>query len=114
MTDRPTEPLFPELEDDPSDTPGPGGSADPGGTAGAGSSTAGESPAAVVPVSTRPGVRVGTIVWGLVIVARGIGVLVVNAGYTLDVELAFIVLLAAAGTAMLLGTLLKGRRGGAR
>lgn len=62
----------------------------------------------------RRGVRVGTFVWGLVIVAVGIGVLALSAGYTLDVELALIVLLGVAGAAMLVGSLLKGRRGGSR
>ncbi|GEA86210.1 hypothetical protein [Cellulomonas cellasea] len=64
--------------------------------------------------AVRRGVRVGTFVWGLVIVAVGIGVLALSAGYELDVELALIVLLGVAGAAMLVGSLLKGRRGGPR
>ncbi|MGW6129329.1 hypothetical protein ACWFNE_04810 [Cellulomonas sp. NPDC055163] len=101
--------------DEPAPAPGspaavPASGAAPGPDAPA--AAAAPAPEAEEPV--RRGVRVGTFVWGLVIVAVGIGVLALSAGYTLDVELALIVLLGAAGAAMLVGSLLKGRRGGSR
>ncbi|MBB2922636.1 hypothetical protein [Cellulomonas cellasea] len=76
--------------------------------------TSAPAPAPQGEPAVRRGVRVGTFVWGLVIVAVGIGVLALSAGYELDVELALIVLLGVAGAAMLVGSLLKGRRGGPR
>ncbi|MBO3083633.1 hypothetical protein [Cellulomonas fengjieae] len=60
------------------------------------------------PVRRR--LRVGTVVWGLVIAAIGVGMLAWAGGFTIDVQLAMIVLLAAAGTALLLGSLLSGAR----
>lgn len=90
----------------PAAAPAPGSA--PGPVAPAAAATT--APEADAPV--RRGVRVGTFVWGLVIVAVGIGVLGLSAGYTLDVELALIILLGAAGAAMLVGSLIKGRRGG--
>lgn len=83
-----------------------------GAPTGPGTATGAPTPAPAAESPVRRGVRVGTFVWGLVIVAVGIGVLALSAGYTLDVELAMIVLLGAAGAAMLVGSLLKGRRGG--
>lgn len=62
------------------------------------------------PTPTTRGIRVGTLVWGMVLAAVGVGVLALSAGYTLDVELAMIVLLGAAGAVMLVGSILKGRR----
>lgn len=71
-------------------------------------------PAAPAPLPaatpTSRGIRVGTLVWGMVLAAVGVGVLALSAGYTLDVELAMIVLLGAAGAVMLVGSILKGRR----
>lgn len=58
----------------------------------------------------RAGVRVGTVVWGLVVVALGVGLLAIAWGAHLDAELAFIVLLAAAGVALLVGSLVGMRR----
>lgn len=84
----------------------------PGSAPGPGAPAAAATPAPEADAPVRRGVRVGTFVWGLVIVAVGIGVLGLSAGYTLDVELALIILLGAAGAAMLVGSLIKGRRGG--
>ncbi|WP_258726167.1 hypothetical protein [Cellulomonas sp. NS3] len=99
--------------DEPAPAPGgPAAAPVPGAPTGPGTSAAAAAPAPDAPV--RRGVRVGTFVWGLVIVAVGIGVFALSAGYTLDVELALIVLLGAAGAAMLVGSLIKGRRGGSR
>ncbi|UZN02136.1 hypothetical protein [Cellulomonas sp. S1-8] len=60
----------------------------------------------------RPGVRVGTVVWGLIVVLLGAGVLLVAAGYTIDVQLAAIVLLIAAGLGLIAGPLVQGLRRG--
>jgi hypothetical protein len=59
--------------------------------------------------------RVGTVVWGLVIAAIGVGILALAAGLVFDVELALIALVAAAGAALLVGSLITGvRRSGRR
>ena len=60
----------------------------------------------------RPGARVGTVVGGLIVVLLGAGVLLVAAGYTVDVQLAAIVLLIAAGVGLILGPLVQGLRRG--
>ena len=60
----------------------------------------------------RPGLRPGTVVWGLVIALVGVGVLLVGAGYTIDVQLASIVLLIAAGLGLILGPLIQSLRRG--
>ena len=56
------------------------------------------------------GVRVGIVVWGLVIAAVGVGLLASASGLVFDVELALIGLVAAAGVALLVGSLVSGRR----
>lgn len=56
------------------------------------------------------GPRVGTVVWGLVLVALGAGVVGIAAGARLDVGLAAIIVLAGAGVALLVGSLLAGLR----
>ncbi len=71
--------------------------------------------AAATPIptaGTRPRVRVGTTVWGLVVVVIGLGLLAIAAGAVFDVQLATIGLIAAAGIALLVGSLLTatGRR----
>lgn len=58
----------------------------------------------------RPTLRVGTVVWGLVLAAIGVGVLAWAGGASIDVQLATIVLLAAAGTALLVGSLVSSAR----
>jgi len=60
----------------------------------------------------RRRVRVGTTVWGLVVVAIGLGLLAFAAGAEFDVQLAAIGLIAAAGVALLVGSVLTatGRR----
>jgi len=54
-------------------------------------------------VKTTP--RTGTIVWGFVILAIGVGVLSVAAGASLDVGLAMIWLLAAAGAVLIVASI---------
>jgi hypothetical protein len=74
------------------------------------------TPAVVVepaPVTTAPGPRrprVGTVVWGLIIAACGLGVIAWASGARIDFQLALIVLLGVAGTALLVGSILSGAR----
>ena len=58
----------------------------------------------------RPTLRVGTIVWGLVITAIGIGIIASAAGAQVDVQLALIALLAGSGIALLAGSVLGSMR----
>ena len=60
----------------------------------------------------RPTVRLGSVVWGLIVALVGVGVLLVGAGYTIDVQLASIVLLIAAGVGLIIGPLVQGLRRG--
>lgn len=50
------------------------------------------------------GLRVGTVVWGLVVAAVGVGLLALGLGAVFDVELAVIGLVAVAGLALLAGS----------
>lgn len=63
---------------------------------------------ATAPVPPAPpenrGPRSGTVVWGLIVTVFGIGIFAAAAGFNLDVQLALIVLLAAAGVALLVGS----------
>jgi hypothetical protein len=70
--------------------------------------------AAVTVEQPRRRLRVGTVVWGLVIAAIGVGLLAWAAGVAIDVQLAMIVLLAAAGTALLVGSIVSGARNARR
>ncbi len=72
-------------------TPGAGGVADPG------------------PL-TRRGPRVATIVWGFVIVAFAVVVLAAALGARVDLGLATIVVLAAAGVTLVVGSIVSGAR----
>jgi len=55
-------------------------------------------------------IRVGTVVWGLVVAAVGLGLVALASGLTFDVELAVIVLLLAEGLSLLVGSLATGLR----
>jgi len=74
----------------------------------------------VAPADPTPGaparrrLRVGTVVWGLVIAAIGVGLLAWAAGVAIDLQLAMIVLLAVAGTALLVGSIVSGARNARR
>ncbi|NUU18172.1 hypothetical protein HP550_13025 [Cellulomonas humilata] len=69
------------------------------------------APSEPAPVDTpRRRLRVGTVVWGLVIAAIGVGLLAWAAGVAIDLQLAMIVLLAVAGTALLVGSIVSGAR----
>ncbi|WP_421734633.1 hypothetical protein [Cellulomonas sp.] len=65
-------------------------------------------------VTPRRRLRVGTVVWGLVIAAIGVGLLAWAAGVEIDLQLAMIVLLAVAGTALLVGSIVSGARNARR
>lgn len=64
----------------------------------------------IAEAAQRRGVRVGTVVWGLVIAAVGVGLLAYASGVVFDVQLALIILIAAAGLALLAGSLMSGMR----
>ncbi len=113
--DRPTRPL-PTDPDDPGTTQEDTMSTanDPGATPGADTATADAAPTptttsttastTVAPATARRGMRVGTVVWGLVLATIGAGVLAWAIGLSFDVELAVIVLVAAAGVLLLAGS----------
>lgn len=67
------------------------------------------APAAPQP-TPRATPRVGTVVWGLVVVTVGVVKMSIAWGAHLDTELTFIVLLGAAGVALLVGSLAGMRR----
>ncbi|PYG00635.1 hypothetical protein SAMN05216184_103208 [Georgenia satyanarayanai] len=54
----------------------------------------------------RSGPRVGTVVWGIILLLLGLGVLGVGAGLTVDLQAALIALLALAGVGLLVKALL--------
>ncbi|WP_152187808.1 hypothetical protein [Georgenia satyanarayanai] len=58
------------------------------------------------PSPVRTGPRVGTVVWGIILLLLGLGVLAVGAGVTVDLQAALIALLALAGVGLLVKALL--------
>ncbi len=54
--------------------------------------------------------RVGTVVWGLVVLAVALGLMALGNGLVFDVQLAVILLVAGAGVALLVGSLVGARR----
>lgn len=65
-------------------------------------------PAPVAPRARGP--RSGTVIWGLVVVALGTAILAAAAGFRIDFQLAFIALLATAGVALLISSLVSAVR----
>ncbi len=55
-------------------------------------------------VAPKRGPRVGTAVWGLIVIAVGLGILAVSAGVVFDLGVALIVLLGAAGVILVVGS----------
>jgi hypothetical protein len=60
------------------------------------------------------GLRVGTIVWGFVIVAVGAGILALALGATYDIDVALIALLSVAGLVLVVGSIVSSSRRAAR
>ncbi|WP_125773725.1 hypothetical protein [Antribacter gilvus] len=91
---------------------GPSGAADPGPAVPAVPGTpVPPATAPAVPVPARPtGTRVGTVVWGFVVVAFGLGLLATVAGFRIDFGIAAIVLLGVAGVALVVGSILTSLR----
>ncbi|MBZ2197722.1 hypothetical protein [Occultella gossypii] len=59
----------------------------------------------------RERTRVGTIVWGLVLVLLGVAVVAIGLGFELDLEVFLIGLLGIAGVGLLVGTAISALRG---
>ena len=62
------------------------------------------------PAAVRRGPRVGTAVWGLIVIAVGLGILAVSAGVIFDLGVALIVLLGAAGVILVVGSVISSLR----
>lgn len=62
------------------------------------------------PATTKRGPRVGTAVWGLIVIAVGLGILAVSAGVMFDVGAALILLLGAAGVILVVGSVVSSIR----
>jgi len=60
--------------------------------------------------ATKRGPRVGTAVWGLIVIAVGLGILAVSAGVMFDVGVALILLLGAAGVILVVGSVVSSIR----
>lgn len=109
-TDRPGDP--PAVADETSpEAPDPGPETAPTpGTAAPGPTSVWTDGTGSTPEQRDRGVRVGTVVWGLVVAAIGVGLIASVAGVQFDVELAVIGLIAAAGLALLVGSVAKSVR----
>jgi hypothetical protein len=60
--------------------------------------------------ATKRGPRVGTAVWGLIVIAVGLGILAVAAGVVFDIGAALIVLLGVAGVILVVGSVVSSLR----
>ena len=60
--------------------------------------------------AAKRGPRVGTAVWGLIVIAVGLGILAVSAGVVFDLGVALIVLLGAAGVILVVGSVVSSVR----
>ncbi|MDR7382478.1 hypothetical protein [Promicromonospora iranensis] len=67
-------------------------------------------PAQTAQAAARRGPRVGTAVWGLIVIAVGLGILAVSAGVMFDLGVALIVLLGAAGVILVVGSVVSSLR----
>lgn len=120
-SDAPTPDPYPSTAAYPAAEPQASGAA-PGATPGAAASHQPSSPAwATAPAQTwtpepapvaprARGPRSGTVIWGLVVVALGTAILAAAAGFRIDFQLAFIALLATAGVALLISSLVSAVR----
>ncbi|WP_402461650.1 hypothetical protein [Isoptericola aurantiacus] len=89
-------------------TPGPGPGPEIPGAAPEGAAPEG-APVRSAPL-VRTGPRTSTIVWGLIVLVVGSGLLARTAGATIDTELAAILLLTVAGALLLVGSLVGAAR----
>ncbi|TDE97597.1 hypothetical protein EXU48_05310 [Occultella glacieicola] len=78
------------------------------GMSGAADAVPGYSPGSPAP---RERARVGTIVWGLVLVLLGVVVVAIGLGFEVDLEVFLIGLLGIAGVGLLVGTAISALRG---
>lgn len=98
--------------------PAPEAPATPGATAPASAPVNRTQPTQAQPVqqaqptkaTTKRGPRVGTAVWGLIVIAVGLGILAVSAGVMFDVGAALILLLGAAGVILVVGSVVSSIR----
>ena len=103
-----TRPLPTSAVDAPTDAPTRTTADEPAVTS---ATTVGRDPVAKPePARTERGPRVGTVVWGLVLAVLGVGVLAWAGGRRIDVDVASIVLVAGAGVALRVGSILSGLR----
>lgn len=86
-------------------TGGPGHAGQPGAQA-----PAGQPGQAAAQAGTKRGPRVGTAVWGLIVIAVGLGILAVSVGVVFDLGVALIVLLGAAGVILVAGSVFSSLR----
>jgi|GEM_PF-3752606 len=70
----------------------------------------GTTPGDAPPTATRDPLRVGTIVWGLIVALIGTGILAWGQGLRFDVQLAAIGVLAAAGVLLVVSSLVRTRQ----
>ncbi|WP_369371086.1 hypothetical protein AB1046_20300 [Promicromonospora sp. Populi] len=70
----------------------------------------GQSAQPATPATERRRARVGTAVWGLIVIAVGLGILAVSAGVIFDLGMALIVLLGAAGVILVVGSVVSSLR----
>lgn len=82
----------------------------PGGTAPAGTAPAGTAGQPAAQAAAKRGPRVGTAVWGLIVIAVGLGILAVSAGVVFDFGVALIVLLGVAGVILVAGSVISSVR----
>ncbi|WP_423462389.1 hypothetical protein ACO229_18145 [Promicromonospora sp. MS192] len=76
----------------------------------AGAAQTGQPGQPVAQPAVRRGPRVGTAVWGLIVIAIGLGILAVAAGVVFDLGVALIVLLGAAGVILVVGSVVSSVR----
>ncbi|WP_285101134.1 hypothetical protein [Promicromonospora sp. MEB111] len=112
-----SDPLAPLREPAPGATSAPRATPSPSGSGPATAQPAPARPTPAVqpgqpsaPAAPRRGPRVGTAVWGLIVIAVGLGILAVAAGVVFDLGVALIVLLGAAGVILVAGSVISSVR----
>ncbi|MFJ3403608.1 hypothetical protein [Promicromonospora sp. NPDC090134] len=109
-----SDPLAPLREPAPGATSAPGATPPPSGNpalpAPARPTQAVQPVQPAAPAAPKRGPRVGTAVWGLIVIAVGLGILAVAAGVVFDLGVALIVLLGAAGVILVAGSVISSVR----